>query len=99
MSAAVAPHLLLWLFGFDHRIFFESAKDFRAGLENKDTFSRYQQAQEYLKKAKEAHQVIVVRSAVWFERNEMLSLLPCPAATYHGPVAGFECFKPTQDRI
>jgi hypothetical protein len=52
------------LFDFDHRIFFESAKDFRAGLENKDMFSRHQQAQEYLKKAKEAHQAIVVRSAV-----------------------------------
>jgi hypothetical protein len=63
VSGAGAPHLLLWLFGFDHHTFFESAKDFRAGLENKDMFSRYQQAQEYLKKAKETHQKIVVRSA------------------------------------
>jgi hypothetical protein len=61
VSAAVAPHLLPWLFGFDDRIFFESAKDFRAGLENKDMFSRHQGAQEYLKKAKETHQAIVVR--------------------------------------
>jgi hypothetical protein len=37
-------------FNFDHRIFFESAKDFRAGLEDEDMFSRHQQAQEYLKK-------------------------------------------------
>jgi hypothetical protein len=96
-AAPVAPHLLLWLFNFNHRIFFASAKDFRAGLENKDMFSRRQQAQEYLKKAKEAHQAIVVRSAVWFIRDQILSFL-CPAATYHGPVlAGFEYFKPTQD--
>ena len=96
----MAPHLLLKLFGFDRRIFFGSAKDFRAGLENKDMFSRYQQAQEYLKKAKETHQAIVVRSAVWLICDEILSLLPCPAATYQGPVlAGFEYFEPTQDRI
>jgi hypothetical protein len=88
------------LYNFDHRIFFESAKDFRAGLENKDMFSRHQQAQEYLKKAKEAHQAIVVRTAVWFVRDEVLSFLPCPAATHHGLVlAGFEYFKPTQDHI
>lgn len=81
--------------------FFESAKDFRAGLENKDMFSRHQWAQEYLKKAKEAHQAIVVRSAVlWFVHDGQLSLLLCPAATYPGPIlAGIECFKPTQDRI
>jgi hypothetical protein len=100
VSAAVAPHLLLWLFGFDNRIFFESAKDFRAGLENKDMFSRHQRAQEYLKKAKETHQEIVVRIAVCFVHDEILSLLPCPAATYHVPVlAEFGYFKPTQDRI
>jgi hypothetical protein len=58
--------------------FFESAKDFRVGLENKDMFSRYQGAQEYLKKAKEAHQKIVVRNAVWFVRDEILCLLPFP---------------------
>ena len=80
--------------------FFESAKDFRAGLEDKNLFTRYQQAQEYLKKAKETHQAIVVRSGVWFVRDEILSLLRCPVGTYHGPVlAGFEYFKPTQDRI
>jgi hypothetical protein len=44
-------------------LFFKSSKDFRAGLEGKDRFSRYQQAQEYLKKAKEAHQRIMVRSS------------------------------------
>jgi hypothetical protein len=44
--------------------FFESAKDFRAGLENKHMLSRYQQAQEYLKKAKDTYQKIEVRSAV-----------------------------------
>lgn len=90
----MAPRLLLWLFGFDRRIFFESAKDFRAGLENKDMFSRYQQAQEYLKKAKETHQAIVVRSAIGFVRDEILSLLPCLVGTYHAwPVLA------TQDRI
>ena len=57
-------------------------------------FSRYQQAQEYLKKAKETQQAIVVRSAVLFVRDEIvLSLLLCPAATYHGSVlVGFEYF-------
>ena len=100
MSAPVAPRLLLWLFGFDHRILFVSAKDFRVGLENKDMFSRRQRAQEYLKKAKETHKEIVVRNAVWFVRDEILSLLPYPAATCHEPVlAGFGYFKPTQDRI
>ena len=100
MSAAVTPHLLPWLFGFDNCIFFESAKDCKAGLENKDIFSRYRQAQEYLMKAKETHQCIVVRIAVWFVRDEILSLLPCPVATYHVPVlAGFVYLKPTQYRI
>ena len=100
MSAAVTPHLLPWLFGFDNCIFFESAKDYKAGLENKDMFGRNQRnqrAQEYLKKAKETHQRIVVRIAVWFVRDEILSLLPCPVATYHVPVlAGFVYLKPTQ---
>jgi phosphate-selective porin len=42
--------------------FFESSKDFRAGLEDKDMLGRYQQAEEYLKKAKETHKEIMVRS-------------------------------------
>lgn len=61
----VALNPFLRLFGIDHLIFFESARDFRAGLENKDMFSRHQGAQEYLKKAKETHREIVVRSTVW----------------------------------
>jgi hypothetical protein len=44
-------------------LFFESSKDFRDGLEGKNRFSRYQQAQEYLKKAKETHQRIMVCSS------------------------------------
>jgi len=81
VSAALTPHCLLGLFGFDHHIFFESAKDFRAGLENENMFSRYQRAQEYLKKAKETYQAIMVRTAVRFVCNKILSLVPCPAAT------------------
>jgi hypothetical protein len=65
--------IFCYRFNFDHRIFFESAEDFRAGLEDKDMFSRYQQAQEYLKKSKETHQAIVVRSATWFVSDEILS--------------------------
>lgn len=44
-----APHILpwSWLFGFDHRIPFECAKEFRAGPESKDLLSRHQQAKEY----------------------------------------------------
>jgi hypothetical protein len=50
------------LFGIDHCIFLKRSKDYRAGLEDKDMIGRYQQAQEYLKKAKETHKAIVVRS-------------------------------------
>jgi len=35
---------------------------FRAGLEDKDMYGRYQQAEKYLKKAKETHKAIMVRS-------------------------------------
>jgi hypothetical protein len=42
--------------------FFESSNDYRAGLEDKDMYGRYQQAEEYLKKAKETHKAIMVRS-------------------------------------
>ncbi len=79
--------------GVDQRISFESANDFRAGLEEKDMFSRHHQAQEYVKKAKETHRTIVVRNAAWFVRDEILSLFRFPAATYYGPVlAGFGHF-------
>jgi hypothetical protein len=95
----VAPHPLLWLFGVDRLLFYESARDYRTGLENKDMFSRHQQAQAYLKKAKETHQAIVVRSPLWFACDEMLSLLPYPAAAYHVPVlAAYGYFEPTKDR-
>jgi uncharacterized membrane protein YbaN (DUF454 family) len=40
----------------------KSSKDFRAGLEDKDVYGRYQQAEEYLKKAKETHNAIMVRN-------------------------------------
>jgi len=50
-------------FGFKHRISFEISKGFKAGLENKDLFGRYKQAQEYLRKAKETYQAILVNAA------------------------------------
>src|SRR6266478_3867483 len=79
--------------GIDQRISFESTNDFRAGLEEKDMFSRHHQAREYAKKAEEAHRMIVVRNAAWFVYDEILSLFCCPAATYYGPViAGFGYF-------
>ncbi len=53
-------HLLQRSFGFKHRISFESSKGFKAGLENKDLFGRYKQAQEYLRKAKKTYQAILV---------------------------------------
>ncbi len=46
---------------FDHRVFFESSREVKAGMDGKDMLSRYKQAQEYLKKAEETHQKIMVR--------------------------------------
>jgi len=48
--------------GFDHHVFVESSKDFKAGMEGKDMFNRYKHALDYLNKAKETHQRIMVRT-------------------------------------
>jgi len=48
-------------FGSNHRIFsFESSKDFKAGLEDKNVLGSYKQTQEYLRKAKETYEAIMV---------------------------------------
>jgi hypothetical protein len=44
---------------FDHRVF-ESANDYRVGLEERSVFGRHQQAQIYLDKAQETHGKIKV---------------------------------------
>ena len=76
----MAHHIPPWLFGFDHRIFFESARDFRVDLESKKCIRRYRHARRYLKEAKKALQIIEVRSVVlWFIRDNILSL-PCRRA-------------------
>ena len=46
------------IFGPDHR--YESAKDFQAGLEDKGSFGRYQQARGYLERAQETQKTIEV---------------------------------------
>jgi len=47
------------MLGFDHRVF-ESAKDYRVGLEDRNMFGRHQHAQIYLDKAQETHGKIKV---------------------------------------
>jgi hypothetical protein len=48
------------LFVFNHRISFESSKAFKAGLDDKNVIGSYKQAQEYLRKAKETYEAIMV---------------------------------------
>jgi hypothetical protein len=49
-------------FSFNHCIFFpfESSKGFKAGLEDKNVLGSYKQAQEYLRKAKDTYEAIMV---------------------------------------
>jgi hypothetical protein len=55
------PSSFAMVVDFDHCVFFESSRDVKAGMDGKDMPSRYKQAQEYLKKAKETHHDIMVR--------------------------------------
>jgi hypothetical protein len=63
---------------FDHGISFESSDDFKAGLEDKNVLGRYKQAQEYLRKAKETYEAIMVSKhrIVYARRDNELTLVP-----------------------
>ena len=50
---------------------FKSSRDYKAGLDDKDVLRGYKQAQEYLRKAKETYQAIMVRNP--FLRDGTLS--------------------------
>jgi hypothetical protein len=61
------------LFGFNHCICFKSSKGFKAGLEDKNVLGSYKQAQEYLGKAKETYEAIMVSNAACYLRDGILS--------------------------
>lgn len=65
-------------FGFNHRISFESSKEFKAGLEDKNVIGSYKQAQEYFRKANETYEAIMVgKRCICFARwdTEFISSL------------------------
>ena len=74
----MALHLSQRSFGFNYHISFESSKGFKAGLEDKHVLGSHKQAQEYLRKANETYEAIMVseRCKVFARWDTELTLVP-----------------------